>query len=134
MIRRPPRSTLFPYTTLFRSRPVVGLATFAQLVRDPVVWISLRNTALYPLTVPVTMVVALGAALALGRRSWAARLARTAVFLPFASSVVAVALVWQWMYHTDFGAINWMLSLAGVGPVDWLGDSNTALIAFIDPE
>src|SRR5256885_614322 len=103
-------------------RPFVGLANFAQLVRDPVVWISLRNTALYTLTVPVTMVVALGAALALGRRSWAARLARTAVFLPFASSVVAVALVWQWMYHTDFGAINWMLSLAGVGPVDWLRD------------
>jgi len=112
-------------------RPFVGLANFAQLVRDPVVWISLRNTALYTLTVPVTMVVALGAALALGRRSWAARLARTAVFLPFASSVVAVALVWQWMYHTDFGAINWMLSLAGVGPVDWLGNPNTALIALM---
>src|SRR5439155_549189 len=112
-------------------RPFVGLANFAQLVRDPVVWISLRNTALYTLTVPVTMVVALGAALALGRRSWAARLVRTAVFLPFASSVVAVALVWQWMYHTDFGAINWMLSLAGVGPVDWLGNPNTALIALM---
>src|SRR5256886_14740087 len=85
MIRRPPRSTLFPYTTLFRS------------VRDPVVWIALRNTALYALTVPVTMVLALSAALALGGRTWAARLARTAVFLPYASSVVAVALVWQWM-------------------------------------
>lgn len=112
-------------------RPFVGLANFAQLVRDPVVWISLRNTALYTLTVPVTMVLALGVALALGRRTWAARLARTAVFLPYASSVVAVALVWQWMYHADFGAINWMLSLAGLGPVDWLGSPNTALIALM---
>ena len=112
-------------------RPFVGLANFDQLVRDPVVWIALRNTALYTLTVPVTMVLALGAALALGGRTWAARLARTAVFLPYASSVVAVALVWQWMYHTDFGAINWMLSLAGVGPVDWLGSPNTALVALM---
>src|SRR2546426_11034858 len=117
MIRRPPRSTLFPYTTLFRSRPFVGLANFAQLVRDPVVWISLRNTALYTLTVPVTMVVALGAALALGRRSCPARWARPAVFLPLASSFVAVAPVSQRMYHTDFRAIDWLPSLAGVVPV-----------------
>src|SRR5438445_2275641 len=87
-----------------QERPFVGLANFDQLVRDPAVWIALRNTALYTLTVPVTMVLALGAALALGRRTWTARLARTAVFLPYASSVVAVALVWQWMYHADFGA------------------------------
>src|SRR5207247_1239693 len=113
------------------ARPFVGLANVAQPVRDPVVWISLRNTALYTLTVPVTMVVALGAALALGRRSWGARLARTAVCLPFASSVVAVALVWQWMYHPDSGALTWMLSLAVVGPVDWLGNPNTALIALM---
>src|SRR2546428_760018 len=77
-------------------RPFVGLANFDQLVRDPAVWIALRNTGLYTLTVPVTMVLALGAALALGRRTWTARLARTAVFLPYASSVAAVALVWQW--------------------------------------
>ncbi len=112
-------------------RPFVGLANFDQLVRDPAVWIALRNTALYTLTVPVTMVLALGAALALGRRTWTARLARTAVFLPYASSVVAVALVWQWMYHADFGAINWVLSLVGVGPVDWLGSPNTALVALM---
>ena len=123
--------SLHRWSLVEQERPFVGLANFDQLVRDPAVWIALRNTALYTLTVPVTMVLALGAALALGRRTWTARLARTAVFLPYASSVVAVALVWQWMYHADFGAINWVLSLVGVGPVDWLGSPNTALVALM---
>src|SRR3989441_750059 len=123
--------SLHRWSLVEQERPFVGLANFDQLVRDPAVWIALRNTALYTLTVPVTMVLALGAALALGRRTWTARLARTAVFLPYASSVVAVALVWQWMYHADFGAINWVLSLVGVGPVDWLGSPNMALVALM---
>src|SRR2546430_13664718 len=77
MIRRPPISTLFPYTTLSRSvfsfvpmlfvlylsvhrwtlvdpaRPFVGLANFERMFTDPVVWVSLRNTVLYVLYVPV---------------------------------------------------------------------------------
>src|SRR5439155_947990 len=47
--------------------------------------------------------------------------------LPYASSVVAVALVWQWMYHPDFGLINQLLTRARLGPVNWLGDPRTAL-------
>jgi multiple sugar transport system permease protein len=112
-------------------KPFVGLANFAQLARDPLVWISLRNTALYALTVPATMVLALLVALALNRRTWTARLARTAFLLPYAASVVAVALVWQWMYHPDFGVVNWALSLVGIGPVDWLGSPKTALVALM---
>src|SRR5205823_4605246 len=44
-------------------------------------------------------------------------------------SVVAVAIVWQWMYHPDFGLINNLLTRAGLGPVNWLGDPKTALVA-----
>src|SRR2546426_11472200 len=117
MIRRPPRSTLFPYTTLFRS------------VRDPLVWISLRNTALYVLYVPVAMPVALGVALALDRRSWGARAIQAMFFLPYVASGVAIALVWQWMYHPDGGLLNRLLSAAHLRPVDWLGNPRTALVA-----
>jgi ABC-type sugar transport system permease subunit len=110
-------------------KPFVGLDNFAQLARDPLVWIALRNTALYALQVPVTMALALSVALVLHRNTLLARLARAAFVLPSVTSVVAIALVWQWIYHRDFGLLNQVLALAGVGRVDWLGDPRTALVA-----
>jgi len=111
------------------AKPFVGLENFGRLLRDPLVWISLRNTVLFTLQVPVTMAIALGLALLLRRHSLISRIARTAFFLPYVSSVVAIALVWQWLYHADFGALNWALSALGLGPVDWLGNPRTALAA-----
>lgn len=111
------------------ARPFVGLANFAAVVRDPLVWISLRNTLLYTLHVPVAMAIALGMALLLQRHSRASRAARTVFFLPYVSSAVAIALVWQWMYHRDFGLLNYLGGLVGLAPVDWLGNPHTALIA-----
>ena len=110
-------------------KPFVGLDNFTLLARDPLVWISLRNTVLYSLHVPVAMAIALGIALALQRGSRATRWARTVMFLPYVSSVVAVALVWQWMYHADFGLLNHLLSFVGLRPIDWLGNPRTALVA-----
>jgi multiple sugar transport system permease protein len=111
------------------NRPFVGLANFAAVVRDPLVWISLRNTLLYTFHVPVAMAIALGMALLLQRHSGASRAARTVFFLPYVSSAVAIALVWQWMYHRDFGLINYLGGLVGLAPVDWLGNPHTALVA-----
>ena len=110
-------------------RPFVGVANFARMLHDPLVWISLRNTLLYVLYVPVSAAIALGVALALSRSTWGARAVRTMFFLPYVSSVVAVTLVWQWMYHADFGLINYLLSFVHVRPVDWLGNPKTALLA-----
>ena len=111
------------------AEPFVGLANFAAMVRDPLVWISLRNTALYVLYVPVSMTLALGVALALDRRSWGARAIQAMFFLPYVASGVAIALVWQWMYHPDGGLLNRLLSAAHLRPVDWLGNPRTALVA-----
>lgn len=111
------------------AKPFVGLENFGRLLRDPLVWISLRNTVLFTVQVPITMAIALGLALLLRRHSLISRIARTAFFLPYVSSVVAIALVWQWLYHADFGALNWALSALGLGPVDWLGNPRTALAA-----
>ena len=120
------------------ARPSIGLGNFAALLRDPLAWVALRNTVLYALYVPVSVALALVVALVLnhagggvgGRRARrAARLLRAAFLLPYVASVVAVALLWQWMYHPDFGLLNYLLSFGGVGPHDWLGSSRTALIA-----
>jgi len=112
------------------TRAFVGLANYGHVVRDPTVWWAFGRTLLYTLYVPVSMAFALGLAVMIGgcRRSGAAMPALRALFLlPYATSVVAVALVWQWMYHPDFGLINYLLTRAGLGPVNWLGDPKTAL-------
>ncbi|HXV91462.1 MAG TPA: sugar ABC transporter permease [Gemmatimonadales bacterium] len=110
-------------------RPFVGVANFAALGDDPLVGLSLRNTAVYALYVPVTMALALIAALALNRPGRLVQWVRTAFFVPYVSSVVAVALVWQWMLNPDFGLLNGALATVGIAPVDWLGDPRTALLA-----
>lgn len=93
----------------------IGVPHVQPVVRDPLVWASLRNTALYALYVPVTMALALAVALVLSRPGRAALVLRAAFLLPYMSSVVAVALVWQ--------------SLTGLGPRDWLANERTALPA-----
>jgi multiple sugar transport system permease protein len=113
------------------ARPFVGLANFAELARDPLFWTTLRNTALYTTYVPITMAAALGIAILLNRRRGGERLLRTVVFLPFVTSAVAIAIVWQWMFNPDFGLANYLLSFLGIGPVHWLGNPRTALLAII---
>ena len=111
------------------ARPLIGLAGYVQALGSPVVWAALGRTLLYACYVPVSMGLALALALLLRGPSRGARLVRGLLFLPAVSSVVAVALVWRWMYHPDVGVINFLLTRAGVGPVNWLGDPGVALIA-----
>jgi len=110
-------------------KPFVGMSNFVALVHDPLVWTALRNTLVYTLHVPVAMTIALTIALLLRRRAKGALFARVVFILPYTSSVVAIALVWQWLYHPDFGLFNWVPRATGWEPVDWLGDPRTALVA-----
>jgi multiple sugar transport system permease protein len=105
-------------------RPFVGLANFAAALRDPLTWISLRNTAVYSLYVPVSVAIALAVALALRgyRWRWGPSFVRAAFLVPFVSSAVAVALVWQRIYQAGS---------AGLGTSDWLSNSKTALLALM---
>jgi len=110
-------------------RPFAGLDNFRMVFTDPAFWHSLWVTAVYSLYVPVAAALALAAAVALDRGGVRVRVVRTILFLPFISSVVAVALVWQWLYQPDFGLINSALRLFGLRGPDWLGDPRTALAA-----
>lgn len=110
-------------------KPFVGLGNYAELMRDRSFLNALVNTALYSLYVPVTMVLALGAALALNQPLRGIGALRTIVFMPYVASFVALAIVWQWMFNYDFGLLNRLLSGVRLPPIDWLGDPRTALAA-----
>ncbi|MBC7894237.1 MAG: sugar ABC transporter permease [Cytophagaceae bacterium] len=121
--------SLHDWDLLSTARPFVGLANYVTLGRDPLFWNALGNTAVYSLYVPVTMALALGAALVLNQPLRGVRVLRAIVFLPAVISYVAIAMVWQWLYHADYGLLNYVIrSLGGTG-VDWLGNPGTALLA-----
>src|SRR3546814_9350750 len=56
---------------------------------------------------------------------------RTAFFAPVVTTVVAVAVIWRYLFHTRYGLVNWGLSSIGMEPVDWLGDPNWAMPTII---
>ncbi len=117
-------------------RPIqwVGLRNYIRLLtNDPTFIKVLRNTTFFVLvTVPLRMVLALLVALVLNQNLRGTMFFRTAFFMPVVSSAVAVALVWQWIFHADFGPLNSILWMLGVSnPPNWLTSTKWALPALM---
>jgi len=111
----------------------VGLENYARLLRTPLFWSSLQNTFYFALVGgPLTIAVSLGAALLLDAKlvRWKSFF-RTIYFTPFVTTLVAVAIVWRYLYHTRYGLLNYGLEALGVPPVDWLGDPRWAMPSII---
>jgi multiple sugar transport system permease protein len=111
----------------------VGLDNYARLLRTPIFWSSLRNTFYFALVGgPLTIAVSLATALLLNAKlvRWKS-LFRTIYFTPFVTTLVAVAIVWRYLYHTRYGLLNYALDTLGIAPVDWLGDPRWAMPSII---
>lgn len=108
-------------------KPFVGLQNFLGILQNPLFWNALKNTFLFTLQVPVSMALALFVAVLLNQKIPGRNVFRTLFFLPTVSSFVAVAMVWQWMYHPEFGLANYLLGKLRLGPFPWLTDPRTAL-------
>ena len=111
----------------------VGLGNYAKLLRTPEFWQALRNTFYFALVGgPLTIAVSLAAALLLNARLVRFKsFFRTIYFLPFVTTLVAVAIVWRYLYHTKYGLLNYALGHVGIGPIDWLGDPRWAMPSII---
>jgi multiple sugar transport system permease protein len=111
----------------------VGLRQYTELLREPIFWTALGNTLYFVLVgAPLSLAVSLAAALLVNARLVRARgLFRTLFFAPVVTTLVAVAVVWRYLYHPRHGLLNRGLALLGVGPVDWLNDPAWAMPALI---
>ncbi|MGH7717555.1 MAG: carbohydrate ABC transporter permease [Gemmatimonadaceae bacterium] len=111
----------------------VGLRNYAQLLQTPLFWTALRNTFYFALVGgPLSIAASLAAALLLEAKLIRFRsVFRTVYFAPFVTTLVAVAIVWRYLYHTRYGLLNYALSSVGIAPVDWLGDPRWAMPAII---
>lgn len=111
----------------------VGLRNYIELLQTPLFWRALGNTFYFVIVgVPLSIAASLGAALLLNSQVTRFKdLFRTAFFAPVVTSLVAVAVIWRYLLHTRYGMINYGLSLAGIDPVDWLGDPHWGMPSII---
>ena len=107
-----------------------GLTNYAELWGDRVFWISLRNTLIYVgISVPATVGLGLLAAIAIEGVTRGRGFYRAAYFVPVASTLLAMALVWEFMFHPTVGFVNQALRVMGLPTTDWLQNPDTALFA-----
>ena len=105
------------------AKEFVALGRYEKVLTDSTFWTAVGNTLqLVLFSVPVTVVAALAIALGLNRivslrwrNLWASM-----YFMPFATSLVAAALIWQWLYEPVYGFLNYALGFVGIPPQKWL--------------
>jgi multiple sugar transport system permease protein len=111
----------------------VALQNYWALLQQPLFWSALGHTVYFvAVGVPLSMSTSLGAALLLN--SPLARCKpffRTALFAPVVTTVVAVAVIWRYLFNTKYGMANFALGHAGIHPIDWLGDPRWAMPTII---
>ena len=116
-----------------RNLRFVALGNYWELLHRPLFWSALGHTLYFVVVgVPLSIAVSLGAALLLN--SPLARCKpffRTALFAPVVTTVVAVAVIWRYLFNTKYGLANYALDGLGIHPVDWLGDPRWAMPTII---
>jgi len=109
----------------------VGLRNFARLLRDSGFHKSLVTTFAYTgLTVPATVLLSLFFAVLLTRDIRGTTIFRSVVFFPYVASIVAVSIVWQFLFSPEAGPINQVLLRLGIeNPPRWTSSKDTAILA-----
>jgi multiple sugar transport system permease protein len=108
----------------------VGLKNFARLLNDPLFYTSLRNTLIFlGIHIPLQVLVALAFALLLNGKVLVRGFFRAVYFMPVVVSGVVVTILWQQMYSFDYGVLNSILRMLGLGAVPWLVDPHIAMPA-----
>jgi multiple sugar transport system permease protein len=116
-----------------RNLRFVGLSNYIQLLQTPLFWQAFGNTLYFVIVgVPLSIGVSLGTALLLhSRLARFKAFFRTALFAPVVTTLVAVAVIWRYLFNTRYGLLNYALGGVGIQPIDWLGDPHWAMPAII---
>jgi multiple sugar transport system permease protein len=115
------------------ARPFVGINNYLTILRDPRFYIIVKNTAYYAVAY-MGLVIALGLSMALllGTLNPVAREAfRALYFIPQVTSAVAVALMFKWLYQPQWGVLNYIFGIVGLGPFRYLTSSAEVMPSLI---
>nr|WP_244490181.1 sugar ABC transporter permease [Rhizobium sp. Root483D2] len=108
----------------------VGLSNYARLLFDSRGLNALWRTVLFT-TVATGIELALGLviALLLDKEFHGKKIARAIMLVPIVMTPIVVGLTWRFMFDPSSGMANYLLSLLGLGPVDWLGNPSVAIFS-----
>ncbi|WP_337529486.1 sugar ABC transporter permease, partial [Zhenhengia sp.] len=105
---------------------------YQTLFRDVKFYQTLSNTFVYMLsTVGLGVILAIALALFLRKDTRINKFMQNLIFTPYIVSLASISFLWMWLMNNDFGLLNYLLSLVGVGPIDWLGNPKVALISLV---
>ncbi len=123
----------FQHSSLFTAgTPFAGLANYRQMLHDPVVAQALHNTVVYTaLFVPGTMIVGLFLAVAMNRKIRFISVYRTAAYATIAISTISEALVFMWLFDSNYGIVNYLFSLVGLQQQPFLNSTSQALFVIV---
>jgi len=111
----------------------IGFQNYERLVANPLFWKAMTNSLLFvAIGTPFIVALSLSAAMLVNSRWLAWRpVWRVALFAPYVTTLVATAVVWRYLLHTRYGLVNYLLSLFGIAPIDWLGSPTASLPAIL---
>lgn len=108
----------------------VGLDNYKKLFLDDSVWQALLNTFKYVIVeVPFSIAIAIVLAVLLNRKMRGRTVFRTIYFLPMVAAPAAIAMVWRWLYNSEFGLLNHILGSFGINPINWISNPQIAVIS-----
>lgn len=109
-----------------------GLNNYIELFTDARFWKTVGTTIIYMTGIPIGMILGLLIATAMNRRIPGVKILRTMYYVPVISSLVAVAILWAWVFNYDFGLLNLIIkALTGAKGPNWLGDEAWIKVAMI---
>ncbi len=110
----------------------IGIENFSNMLTDKLFWQSLKVTSIYTFfSVPLGLVISFLLALLINTKIRGIAFFRTIYYLPSIVPAVANAVLWAWIFNTDFGLLNSILSYFGIAKIAWLQETEWALPALI---
>lgn len=104
----------------------VGLKNYQKVFGDGEIWQALWNTIKYAIVeVPISVVLGLFLAVLLNKKMKGRSVFRTIFFLPMVVAPAAIAMVWKWLYNSNFGLINNIFHIK----VNWISSPNIAIFS-----
>lgn len=117
---------------LFGDMEFIGFQNYVDFFRDATGRKVFANTVMFTLiAVPIQLVMAFFLAVALNQKIKGVRFFRGAYFMPAIASMVSISIVWQWLFNTDFGMVNYVIELLGGTRLNWLTSPNLSLWTII---
>jgi len=110
----------------------IGFTNFPVVINDPQFKLAMTNTFIYAVTVvPLSLIISMIIALILHEKIKGSEFFETIFFIPYLTSVIAIGIVFRYLFHGQYGFINYVLEIFGIGPFDFLNNRNYNMPALI---